>query len=38
MSDHTHDASTLHGVAEEHHRHDDTESEARGLREDLSPQ
>jgi len=42
MADHWHYASDIHGAAEEHHRHYDTESELRelrslvaGLREDL---
>ena len=34
--DHKHNAYDVYGVADEHHRHYDTESEIRGLREDLS--
>ena len=33
--DHKHNAYDVYGVADEHHRHHDTESEIRGLREDL---
>jgi hypothetical protein len=36
MSDHWHYADEIHGAAEQHHRHYDTESEIRGLREDLN--
>ena len=34
--DHKHSAYDVFGVADEHHRHYDLESEVRGLREDLS--
>jgi hypothetical protein len=36
VSDHWHYADEIHGAAEQHHRHYDTESEIRGLREDLN--
>jgi hypothetical protein len=36
MSDHWHYADEIHGAAEQHHRHYDTESEIRGLRQDLN--
>ena len=35
MSDHWHYADEIHGAADQHHRHYDTESDSRSLREDL---